>query len=629
LTTARRYAPLVLIASATFVVSIVIRHEVVPFLTANRDEPVYLLHAETLRSGQLTIPAGERPELFHPWLHGERDGAFFSGFPVGWPAALAISDLLFGSPGYAMALAAAAVVVLTFLLARQLTRDHALSVLAAAVLAASPILWLQSAMYVSYLFTLALGLGFVTGVLAGQRSRSVAALVVAGACLGTIFLTRPLDALLWGLPVAIYVAASERARIRELIRPVLLVIAGALPLLAIAFAYNAKVTGNPLRFPLVAAEPLNGLGFGPRRIMPELSAVDYDLSDGLSATRLGFEAFPGWALGGLAGVGVALAGLWLWRRQPTSWLLLGLAVTFPLGYLAYWGVTLIGGGAEFVGPQYYIPLFALAAILVAVVAMRVWRWKPLVAAAGLVALAGLTVPNAIDKVDINHGFSEDQRPWRESIEQASSRSPALVFVETDPGPYLLTSNPFSSNGTDLDGRLLWAVDSGGVNVELAAVTPERAPYLQARELRSGDDLLHPSVTVTPLALVRGTNVAIKVYITNPTEERVLTVTLVSGDASRTTVVDEASVRGKYYDVTLALGSGTGAVPAPTEPGEVIVRVTFGDETYEQRIDAAPLGAGEVGLLAPGRGYRQVQLPDGPRFFRADIKVMDIAAIATN
>ena len=520
MTATRRYAPLVALALATFVVAIVVRHEVVPFLTANRDEPVYLLHAETLRDGHVTIPAGDRPDLFHPWLHGERDGSFFSGFPVGWPAALAASDLLLGSPGYAMALAAAAVVLLTFLLARQLTRDHALSLLAAVLLAASPILWLQSAMYVSYLFTLALGLGFVTGVLAGvdgfadrrrrsrapasatngdgMRSRSIPVLVVAGACLGTIFLTRPLDALLWGVPVVAYVLITERSRLRELARPGLLVAAGVAPLVALALAYNAKITGDPLQFPLVAAEPLNGLGFGPRRIMPGLATVDYGLSDGLSATRLGFEAFPAWALGGLVGVLVALTGVWLRRRQQTTWLLVALAVAFPVGYLAYWGVTLIAGGAEFVGPQYYIPLFAFAAIFAAVVIRQVWSWRPLVAVAGVVALAALTVPHSVDKVDINHGFSEDQRPWKETVEQANLRGPSVVFVETDPGPYLLTANPFSSNGTELDGRLLWAVDRGGENVQLASVAEERAPYLQSRELHDGDDLLHPTVTLTEL-----------------------------------------------------------------------------------------------------------------------------------
>jgi hypothetical protein len=81
LTTARLPAPLIAVALAASSRRSS-RHEVLLF-TAERDEPVYLLHAETLSDGQLTIPAGDDPAAFHPWLHGERDGRFFSAFQWG------------------------------------------------------------------------------------------------------------------------------------------------------------------------------------------------------------------------------------------------------------------------------------------------------------------------------------------------------------------------------------------------------------------------------------------------------------------------------------------------------------------------------------------------------------------
>jgi ABC-type protease/lipase transport system fused ATPase/permease subunit len=88
------------------------------------------------------------------------------------------------------------------------------------------------------------------------------------------------------------------------------------------------------------------------------------------------------------------------------------------------------------GPQYYIPLSALAPVFVATVLLRLWRWQPLVAVLGALVLVVLTVLNAIDKVVRSTTASaRTSGPGAQTIEEAHLRTPALVFVETDPGPY--------------------------------------------------------------------------------------------------------------------------------------------------------------------------------------------------
>ena len=194
-----RYGLLIALLLATIVVSVVVRHVVYPALSWNRDEATYLWQVRALRDGQLLTTTGGLPQFFQPWLTGIRDGQFFSQYTLGWPAVMFVADLLFGSPAASIAFGTAVAVFGAFLFVNELTRDRVLALVSAMVLLASPMVITQSGVYLSYLFSLGVGLSFGAAMLAGLRRHSAALLLVAGFLLGVAFVTRPYDAVLWAL----------------------------------------------------------------------------------------------------------------------------------------------------------------------------------------------------------------------------------------------------------------------------------------------------------------------------------------------------------------------------------------------------------------------------------------------
>src|SRR5699024_11252890 len=136
--------------------AVIISEVVYPNLSWNRDEPVFLWQADLLLDGQLTQTDGGFPSAFHPWLSAHRDGKFFGQYPLGWPAIIAVGKL-FAFPAIAPAAGSALFVFGGRSLARDLlgTRRRANAV--GLLLLASPILAVQSRVFLNYLFTARLG----------------------------------------------------------------------------------------------------------------------------------------------------------------------------------------------------------------------------------------------------------------------------------------------------------------------------------------------------------------------------------------------------------------------------------------------------------------------------------------
>jgi 4-amino-4-deoxy-L-arabinose transferase-like glycosyltransferase len=628
----RCYWPLLALAAIAFVVSTVVRDRVFPLYSGNRDEPVYVAQADALLEGEVTTPTGGKPAFFQPWLHGERDGRFFSSFPPGWPLVLAAADLVLGSKAIAIALAAASVVWGTYLLTRELTRDHAHALLAAALMTASPILIIQSGLYVSYLYTLALGLLFGSALLAAVRTRRRWFAVAAGACLGVLLLTRPLDAVLWALPFLGYAAFRWRSERRQLLALVAMIALGFVPFVVVTLAYNHHVTGSPTEFPITAAEPLNGFGFGPRRIEPTAETLDYTPRRALQAARDNFEHLPPWAFGGFAGIGIALVGVVLSRRRAWAGVLLGICAVFPAAYLGYWGLELMADGAEGIGPQYYIPLFVPICCFTAVALRALWRRQRLVGAATGAVLAALTVPVIGDKADAGQFASSFSEPWVDTLD-AAGVDDALVFMPDS--PYLLVIVPTAANQPDLDGSVLYAVDRGPRNLELIEERRGRRPFRLTRELREDDELFDPTYFLQALSVDGREVVTFRMQIKNPGNESTVVAYLeVGGRELAAALLDASSVRGRTYDLTFAVAPpagdrADGALPLPDRRGTVSVGVWFGSGTArtdrstaaEQRFGYRVTGergaAQEVEVLRPGAEWKRFDFPEGPTWLRAD------------
>jgi hypothetical protein len=530
----RVHWPAFALAILAALVALWARHTLFPELSWNRDEPVYLWHVDVLRAGQLTATDGGHPSLFQPWLSARGDGVFFTQYTLGWPLVLLAFTVLTGGAGNALLVGAALAVLGTYAFAIEITHDRPLATIAAALMVGSPLLAIQGGVYLSYLFTLGLGLLFGVCLLRGIRHQRTPLLLVAGLLLGWIFLTRPYDAILWGAAFAAYAAIVHRDRWTTLVRPILTTGLTAVPLVLLTLLYNRQVTGSLLQFPITAADPMDTFGFGPKRLMPTFEVIDYDLGKALTGTAKNAFFLPWFLVGSYVGAVAAVVGLWLRRRDRSTWAIVLVGLVFPVGYFVFWGNWLSSLAARISGPIYFIPLFAPICILIATALLAAWHHRRALGVGVLAALVIGTVPAAISRFSVNRDISVRQAPWRTSVEDLDGR--AIVFV-ADTAPYLLFLNPFSSNGPDLDDRILYATDRSPAMLDLIAEQPDRTPYLQlgsvaAAEVGPREDPYDLEVDLLPVTVERGRSLSLAVEAAPQSGEDRLVV-IVEGDGFRT------------------------------------------------------------------------------------------------
>jgi hypothetical protein len=578
--------PLCALGAVAVLISVWSQHVVFPAFSWNRDEPQYLWQVAALRDGKVLTTDGGAPLFFQPWLSGASDGHFFSQYTLGWPLVLLVGDVVFGSAGAGVAFGALLAVLGTYALARELLRDHVLALVAAAIVTLSPIVAIQGGVYLGYLFTLGLGQLFAAALLSGIRRTIAWRVVAAGAMLGYIFLTRPYDAVLWGLAVGGYALWVYRKEWRTLVGPLLWFAAGSLPLVVVTLAYNVHVTGSPTSFPITAADPLDKFFFGTRRIAERVSTDQYGLYQAVRGTGKNGVYVPLFLTGTYVGVLVAAYGAWLRRREQSTLALLAMIAVFPLGYFFFWGMKVSAITVRISGPIYLIPLYGPLAILIASVVVYAWR-KRTALGVGLVALLVVaTVPLELNRLDVNRNISRAQQPWDGSTDAITDRS--LVFVAQS-GPYLLFLNPFSANDADLQNRLLYSVDRGSANFELLDKYPDRVPYRQLASYR-GDELgpreqpNTPKIEVTKLSVLRSNVVRLQAHVTNVTGARNVAVFLNAGDDDSVVVrpLDDRSRRGQEYDVTwvVTVPGGPRGMPVTARDGKLIVGVGYGGTARE-------------------------------------------------
>ena len=599
----RVHWPALALAVLAALVALWARHTLFPEFSWNRDEPVYQWHVEALRSGQLTPTDGGHPSLFQPWLSARGDGVFFTQYTLGWPVVLLAFAVLTGSAGNALLVGAALAVLGTYAFAIEVTHDRRLATVAAALMVGSPLLAIQGGVYLSYLFTLGLGLLFGVALLRGIRHHRPGLLLVAGALLGWIFLTRPYDAILWGAAFAAYATVVHRDRWTTLVRPFLTCGLTALPLVGLALLYNRHVTGSLLQFPITAADPMDTFGFGPKRLMPTFEIIDYDLSKAATGTAKNLFFLPWFLVGSYVGAIAAATGLWLRRRERSTWALVVVGLVFPVGYVVFWGNWLSSLAARISGPIYFIPLFAPICILIATALLAAWQHRRAVGIGVLAALVIGTVPAAISRFAVNRDISERQAPWRTSVEDLDGR--AIVFV-ADTAPYLLFLNPFSSNGPDLDDRILYAADRDPAMLDLIAEQPDRTAYLQlgsvaAAEVGPREDSYDLDVELLPVTVERGRSLSLAIEMA-PRRRDDVVVVIVEGDGFREEHEARADA-GTEVRVDVPI---TDLAPR----GHLSVIVGYGAELDDAR--AAPalrheleyrIVDGEIEVLLPSAAYR--------------------------
>ena len=239
--------------------------QVFPYHTSNHDEAVYLQQAAMLLEGRLFLD----PPLvdpFRPWFFVETaDGRLYPKYsPV--PAGIFAVGKLLGGYRIALALVAGAVVALTVRVGRELF-DRPRGLLAGVLLLSSPLFLVDAAVFLPYVPTTMLNLGFAAAYLHADRTGSSRSAALAGGAIGIAFFARPYTAVLFAAPFVAHALWTLRGLDRDPLRRQTLTAALGLAGVAVTLGYNAVVTGDPLLFPYQAFAPMDGPGFGTREIL--------------------------------------------------------------------------------------------------------------------------------------------------------------------------------------------------------------------------------------------------------------------------------------------------------------------------------------------------------------------------
>lgn len=593
-----------LLASAAALWAVIASTTAFPYLGIDHDEAVYLLQADTFRAGTLFPPAPEDPDVARsmlPWLTAQRGDVYVPKYSPAWPAVLALSREATGSYQAAQALVAAGVVVITYLLALELSRERATAVVAAAFVVLSPFFLLQSPTFLAYLPNLLLLETFAFLFVRAFRTESRTTLALAGFVLGVGFFTRPFDALVFAVPFGLCLVVTRRRTLRRLASELGVLALGAMPALVATLLYFRAATGNPLRSPFFLDER-DTLGFGGRRIFPGQPLLDYGAPEALHGFTGHWTLLTFWCFGGLVLIALALLAL---RRASVleRWFAL-VAVAVPVGYLLFWGTYLMTQweGPWRIGPFYYLPVLVPLAVLGAKGFVRFCRWDRVLAAltfAGMLAVSGSVTVRALDhQVRRTEGLRRLHAPL-----EAVSLERAVVFLPgVDPEQLL---NPFThARNASFGQPVLWAVDRGGSrNAALLEEFPGRAPHL----LEEGD-----SPELRPMTRVRGKRIALRV-IADPVGPRAATLELIwQGERLRLPV----GGRREAPVVLTAAGMETSDPDATVEP----VRSAPGEVLARLLVAGKEVAAGRMSVTVEG-GALDTVVPALPRTEREALDVV--------
>jgi 4-amino-4-deoxy-L-arabinose transferase-like glycosyltransferase len=341
------------------------------------------------------------------------------------------------------------------------------------LLAISPWFLFMSASFMTHPITLVWSLiAFLAVEKARESGRSRWGLL-AGASLGALFLTRPLEAVLIAGIVGLWSLGIWGRRLS--IQALAGVGLAALLVAGLSLPYNALLTGSPFYFPMERYfdqrwyPGVNRLGFGPDignvgwphvDPLPGHGPLDVLINANLNAYLLNFELF-GWAFGSLGFVFL----LMVWRRWTrTDWLLLSIIAVIVGGYSFYW----FSGGPDFGARYWYQALIPLVVLTVRGIQEMQRRWSeaggtPLgssrisafVVAASLVAVVTFVPWRSLGKYRHYRGMRADVVRLAHAHEFGRS----LVFVqERDKSDYP-SAAIFNPPGLDLPGTI-YARDTG-------------------------------------------------------------------------------------------------------------------------------------------------------------------------
>lgn len=608
---------------------------VFPYYSLNHDEAVYLQQAALLVEGQFALhPPIE--DALRPWFFVDAGDKLYPKYaPV--PAATFVPGVLVGAPKLALAGIGAGILGVTYAVVGEVF-DRATGLLAAAFVLASPLFLVNTALFLPYAPTALLNLAFAFAYLRSDRLASARWAAVAGGAVGLAFFSRPYTAVLFATPFiahACWTLWRDRAEITAAIRgglatpgpvdflhPTLArrattAVFGLVGVVA-TLAYNAVVTGSPIRFPYEAFAPLDGLGFGTRRLLGYEAQYTPELAVRANAQVVS-TFFTDWFAAGVLGTALAAVGIAVVVRRGITArqaALGGVFLSMIVGNVYFWGnYNILGqlsdaedGMIAAIGPHYHydllLPTAAFAARGSVAIARGLRRTvrdriaadlidpraaRVTVVVILLVGAAGIGLGSATlltepidDNADRTEVYERAYAPFEDGPPGES-----VVFL---PGPYGdWLNHPFQAlrNDPGYDGEAVYALDTRPFAV--AEAFPDRRLYRYAHRGTWAPTAGSPEAArLTRVRDVRGERVTLDATFGVPDEAESVTVRIESGADSATYVAENAS---GTLELRAALTPESGRLSGDIQPVE---NATIDPTGEEVRVTAlVDYGAGNA------------------------------------
>lgn len=453
------------------------------------DEVSYLFQAKMYAGGYLFMPApggAMDAALAYDWISIE-GGKWFSIFPPGWPAVLALG-VAAGVPFLVNPLLAALGVVLSHSFVSRIASSR-LAAMVTLLLCVSPWYLATGASLMSHPLTLVLVLGAWL-LLLKDDGAWLLCWFGAGLLMGVLFLTRPLEGVFVGFATGLW--ALSRADLKSLSGWISVAVygLGCIVIGAMVFPYNQMLTGNALSTPidqyfdLLWHKGANRLGFGADIGSPD-SWGGVDIWRGHSPLEALIEGqfnlksmnveLLGWVTGSLALLYVHL----LWgKKTRADWAMYALIALTIGTYGLYWF-----NGGFYIGPRYWFMtlwpalflsargLQTAAAKLSGIGAEEARQRIALPAIVmGTLALVAFLPWRASEKYSNFRSFHDDYR----TLAASGAVENALVFVKTDEvGDW---GSAFMLNSPTLDGTIFLRDLGPAANAAIIARYPGHAVH---------------------------------------------------------------------------------------------------------------------------------------------------------
>jgi 4-amino-4-deoxy-L-arabinose transferase-like glycosyltransferase len=329
------------------------------------DEVVYLYHSRLMAQGSLTLPAPPVPEAFNLYLMDVRGDRWYPAPPPGWPAILAVGTLV-GLPWLVNPVLAGINLLLAYIFLSDVY-DRRTARMATLLLCISPWHVFMAMNFMTHTFTLTCALVAAVAVVRARKSGKAFWGWIAGCAVGVAGLIRPLEGLLLGALIGLWVIGFGGRRLKA--SAVAAFVLGTIMTGAVVLQYNKMLTGHATVFPLNAyidkefGPGRNDLGFGANRGMgwelqpfPGHSPLGALVNANLNLFSLNIELF-GWGTGSLI-LGVFL--IFCGNRHKSDFLMYGVIAGVFCVYIFYW----YSGGPDFGARYWYLMLVPCVALTV-------------------------------------------------------------------------------------------------------------------------------------------------------------------------------------------------------------------------------------------------------------------------